>query len=284
MIICMKRDDAAILMTIALTALLGGGGIWFAERLANGDGETHASTAVVYAASEEAPEQLPEPVEVELPILVYHTVRPWRSSDGPNARAYNVAPETFRKQMAYLAERGYTSISFSDLHEAMFFGKVLPEKSVLITLDDGTSSHYENAFPALREYGFDATFFIFTNAIDRPNYLTSAQILEMREAGMHFGNHTRYHQYLTRLPEGEMREEISTGKERLEELLEETVDVIAYPFGLHDEAVEHEAREIGHSIGRTIKEGRLHRPDELMRLPGYQINDSLARLRYALGE
>jgi len=284
MIICMKRDDAAILITIFLTALLGGGGIWLSELPVHDEEVGSVRVAVVQAIPKEARESAPEPTQVEVPILIYHTIRPWYVDDGPDARAYNVTPETFRKQMAYLAKSGYASITFDDLRKAMFFGELLPEKPILITLDDGTSSHHQYAFPVLREYGLKATFFIFTNAIDRPNYLTSEQILEMRSEGMRFGNHTRYHQYLTRLPIKEMHDEIRVGKERLEELLEEKIDVIAYPFGLHNEVVEQEAREIGHSFGRTIKEGRVHHPDEPMKLPGYQINDSLARLRYALGE
>lgn len=279
----MKRDELAIIFSIALTGLLGGGGLWFSERT----DEQGAVTVAVFEeahAAEDIPERIYQPREIEVPILVYHTVRPWRKSDGPNARAYNVAPATFEAQMVYLAEKGYESISFDDFEEAMFYGGELPEKPVLITLDDGTSSHYEHAFPVMEKYGFTGTFFLFSNAIDRPNYLSAAQVLEMQEAGMRFGNHTRYHQYLTRLPEEEMLNEMQVAKDDLEALLQEEMDILAYPFGLHDERVEVAAKEMGHIMGRTIKEGRVHKPENVMSLPGYQINDSLARLRYALGE
>lgn len=296
-IICMERPHFAVFAGIILAAVLGGGGYWLAARsvtaptepLLQSKGTSDDAAGAPRGAGHAPEDAVPGsdaagPREAEVPILVYHTVRPWRADDGPSARQYNVTPETFEAQLALLKERGYESIAFDELEAALLRGGTLPEKPVLITLDDGTASHYDHAFPLLKKYGFTATFFVFTNAIDRPNYLTSAQILEMREAGMRFGNHTRYHQYLTRLPEAEASEEMRTGKERLETLLGEEVAVIAWPFGLYDEAVIAEAERLGHRLGRTIKEGRRQAPDARMELRAWQMSDSLRRLETALGE
>jgi len=105
----------------------------------------------------------------------------------------------------------------------------------------------------------------------------------MRDAGMRFGNHTRYHQYLTRIPDDESVDEMREGKARMEEILGEEVGVIAYPFGLHDDDVVSGAAMLGHRLGRTIREDRAHGPEDLMTLGAYQMNDTLRRLEYALG-
>lgn len=222
--------------------------------------------------------------EVEVPILIYHAVRPFKDEDGPLTRQYNVTTATFESHLKFLKENGYTSISFAELEEAILREGTLPKKPVLLSFDDGSWTHYENAFPLLKRFGFSGTFFIFSNAIDRPGYLTTSQVLEMKDAGMTIGNHTRYHQFLTRLPDDEALEEMRTGKDRLEELIEEAVDVIAYPFGFFDEETVRGAALLGHRMGRTIQEGRIHGESDLLTLEGYQMTNSLSRLLYALDE
>lgn len=61
--------------------------------------------------------------------------------------------------------------------------------------------------------------------------LTSAQVREMRAAGMTIGAHTVHHPILARLAEDEARDEIARGKASLERILGEPVRLFAYPNG-----------------------------------------------------
>lgn len=265
-----------------ITALLGGGGLYVLDA---GPQEAHVEKPTA-PVSEPRPEEEPlhvEDREVRVPILIWHAVRPFTSQDGPDARAYNTTPEIFEAQLARLESEGYVGIGLDDLEDAVLRGKDLPERPVILTFDDGTWTHHTHVFPALVKHGFTGTFFLFSNAVDRPGYLTTDQVHEMRDAGMRFGNHTRYHQYLTRLPESEALAEIETAKRAIEELVGEDVDAIAYPFGLYDDTVVELAALTGHRIGRTIEEGETHGPEDLLTLKAYQINDSMGRLEYALG-
>lgn len=89
-----------------------------------------------------------------VPVLMYHHVT-------PNPGLVTVRPEIFRAQMAWLAERGYRSISCAEL-AGFLAGAALPEKSVLITFDDGYLDNYVHAHPVLREYGLHAALFLVT--------------------------------------------------------------------------------------------------------------------------
>ena len=76
----------------------------------------------------------------------------------------------------------------------------IPDKLVVLTFDDSSASHYTNARPVLKRYGFGATFFItegFTFPANKKDYLTWAQIAELHRDGFEIGNHTRDHLAIT---------------------------------------------------------------------------------------
>lgn len=96
-----------------------------------------------------------------VPVLMYHHV-------SPTPGLVTVSPGHFRQHMAGLAEAGYRSIGCDDL-EAYLAGRPLPEKSVLITFDDGYLDNYIHAWPVLREFGLKAVIFLVTGwAADGP--------------------------------------------------------------------------------------------------------------------
>jgi peptidoglycan/xylan/chitin deacetylase (PgdA/CDA1 family) len=77
----------------------------------------------------------------------------------------------------------------------------VPDKLVVLTLDDSKASHYTVVRPLLKKYGFGATFFItegFTFRTNKDDYLTWEQIAELHRDGFEIGNHTRDHMALTK--------------------------------------------------------------------------------------
>ena len=94
-----------------------------------------------------------------VPVLVYH-----RFSDTCNDPLC-VKTEVFEKQMRYLHENGYHSITLRDFYEFSRFQKTIPKKAVIISIDDGYSSVYDIAVPILRRYGLKATLFIYTDFV-----------------------------------------------------------------------------------------------------------------------
>jgi peptidoglycan/xylan/chitin deacetylase (PgdA/CDA1 family) len=284
----MRLETSAMLSSVLLTALLGGGGLMLAERPVDEIPLKTPNAPIapfhVPETKEEGADKTARTSEMRAPILVYHAVRELRPEDGPDARAFNTTPEAFERQMSHLAENGYEPVSFDDLLSAIMEGGELPEKPVLLTFDDGSESQYLNAFPVLKKHGFTATFFLFSNAVGRPGWFRTSWIEEMSGAGMRFEGHTRYHPYLTRVSdERELDAEIAGSRTALEKLTGRPVRHLAYPFGLYDERIIEKAKEAGYLTARAIREGSVHGPETLYELRAWQMNSDFDRFLRALG-
>lgn len=233
--------------------------------------------------AEPAPPPTPErplPAEVRVPILVYHNVRP------PVAKrlsayeaAYDMTPAQFEAQMRHLKDGGYSSTSLDAVYRALTEGASLPEKPVVITIDDGRANQYENAVPLLEKYGFTATYFVFTNAIDREGYLSAAQINALAASGNEFCSHSRYHPYLTKSSDKELIAEIAGSKSALEKTLGAEVRCFGYPFGLSDGRVTNAVRDAGYAFARGLRHGVTHRPDDIFDMKAHIVTGDLARFK-----
>jgi len=69
--------------------------------------------------------------------------------------------------------------------------------------------------------------------------------------GFTIANHSLTHPHLDQLPPGAARDEISRGRERLQQFFGQSVVGFVYPFGTYNDAVVAAVREAGHVYGRT---------------------------------
>jgi peptidoglycan/xylan/chitin deacetylase (PgdA/CDA1 family) len=89
-------------------------------------------------------------------IVMYHYVRDLAHSRYPEIKGLDVA--FFRQQIEFFKNNGYNFISPQLLTEAIKNNGSFPDKSVLLTFDDGYIDHYTYVFPILKEQGITAVF------------------------------------------------------------------------------------------------------------------------------
>jgi hypothetical protein len=94
-------------------------------------------------------------------VLTYH--RFGESAYDP----FCVSPGDFEAQMRYLAEGGL-AVSLDDLEAFLAGGKDLPDRAVLVTVDDGFRSVYTEMLPVLREYAVPAVAYATPSLIRDP--------------------------------------------------------------------------------------------------------------------
>jgi peptidoglycan/xylan/chitin deacetylase (PgdA/CDA1 family) len=213
---------------------------------------------------------------LRVPILMYHYI----SVPPEDADIYridlSVSPDNFRQQMAFLAENGYTPIDLYDLSLATLNLIELPDKPVVITLDDGYLDNYENAFPILQEFGFTATFFVITDYVDQnhPAYATWPMLKEMAAAGMRIESHSRNHPDLSGRERDFLIWQLRGSQETLAHHLGYTPRYFCYPAGRYDENTIAILNELGYWGAVTTQGGRWHGFDD-------RFEWSRMRMRYA---
>jgi len=186
----------------------------------------------------------------------------------------SVPPERFEEHLRYLRDHGYVSISLHDLSLALQIGHPLPEKPVIITLDDGYRDAYANAFPLLREYGFTATFFLVTGYIDegRPEYLTWEQVIEMDAAGMEMEAHGHTHTDLRGRSLDYLIWQVVGAKEAIEARTHKPVRFFAYPAGKYERQVIEVLHSAHYWGGITLHSGVEHRSDQMFELRRIRVH------------
>ena len=100
----------------------------------------------------------------QVPIIAYHHfLNDEEIKNYKNASNYVVSEENFDKQMKYLFEEEYKSITIDELL-CWKNGKCkIPKKSFVIVIDDGLTSAFKYAEPILKKYNFTATLFTISS-------------------------------------------------------------------------------------------------------------------------
>ena len=213
-------------------------------------------------------------------ILMYHSVESgWAS---PLA----VDTHDFARQCEWLAAHRNV-VDLAEAVRLMDSRGRLPAGVSALTFDDGFPSVYHHAFPQLLRHRLPATVFLVARTLepggtepgDVERWLTLDQVLEMQNAGIRFGSHSRAHRILTLLDPADCEDDLRRSRESLEARLGRPVPFLAYPGGFHNEAVRAAAARAGYTRAFGTSRGRDPAgPFAIPRIGVYPV-DGIAALR-----
>lgn len=192
-----------------------------------------------------------------VPVLVYH-----RFSKSRKGKMI-VSEADFRAQMAYLHDNRYHVIPLEQLVDFIDFKTPLPEKSVVLTFDDGWLSFYDIALPILKEYGYPATLFVYTDFIGAGKAMSWEQLDSLEKQNIDIQCHTKSHRNLAVLKKKErfdayfedVKNEILASTQMIREKLGKECRILAYPYGATNHLVIEMLKKHGYLAAFTVDRG-----------------------------
>ncbi len=204
---------------------------------------------------------LVSPAYAYISVLLYHRF------DESRFPSTTTSSAQFEQHMAYLKLHGYKVLSLDQLAECVEGRRALPDRGVVITIDDGFISEFNKAVPILRKYGYPFSIFVFTHAVGRMNYMSWEQLRQMESWGGQAGCHSYLHPRLINLIGKELHKEIVGSKAEMEKNLGHKVSYFAYPYGQYNEAVRSVARSAGYRLMLSSDPGSVGEGAEFDRIP-----------------
>lgn len=194
-------------------------------------------------------------------------------------RFYAVPIDRFEQHLRYLRDHGYSSLSTDECLSFLRGRRAVPERSVLITIDDGYVSALTFAQPLLRRYGFRATLFItadsqapiFQRGSPLQRRLTADELRRLDPAVIDVQAHGLTHRPLDGLSDAELTTELTRSKSLLEAAVGRPVRCMAIPGNHYDERVLHFAQLAGYEAVFTSDPGSLDPGDDPLALPRVNV-------------
>ncbi len=197
-------------------------------------------------------------------VLCYH-----HFVSGEPANDSEMQADLFYQQMVHLKEAGYDVISAEEFLSYWQKG-YFPEKSVLLTFDDGYESFFHHAYPVLKKFDYPAMVFPIISNMDglqrRMVYSERLSFHQMRlmqqESGLlTFGSHSydlHYYREEDNMPAVirgseekiddyicRVRSDIRLSKKIMEAQLDQDIHYLAWPYGVNTEIAQKEAVDAG---------------------------------------
>lgn len=193
-----------------------------------------------------------------LPVLTYHSID---ESGSP----ISISPAEFRRHMQALAGAGWRTLTIGGALDGLA-SRGWPDRSFLLTFDDGYGSVMDKAAPDVHACGFKPIVFVVSGRVGsdnrwpgQPSFVPPAPLLDwpalrsLVQAGWSLGAHSRTHPRLPTLASDAAIDEIAGSKRDIEDRCGSPVDTFAYPYGAVSAAVRAAAaRHYGAAFGTRL--------------------------------
>ncbi|MCF6465090.1 polysaccharide deacetylase family protein [Clostridium sp. Cult2] len=236
--------------------------------------------------------QLSEKEAEKIPVLMYHHLLKQEDIEKYNwsKNSSVLSVETFEKQMDYLYENGFYTATLDELQSFIDGEIILPEKSVVITFDDGYYSNALYAYPIMKKYNFRGTIFMLGYRVDNIQALfdpSDTQSLSVNET-YKYEDVFDYESHTYELHDEDENGEkliISSDKETIINDLIKSKELLnakyfAYPYGAYDENTIEYLKQTGYEMAFTIEPGYVTKDLDKYELTRFSISPNTPLSRF----
>ena len=189
----------------------------------------------------------------------------------------NIKINDFIKHIEILEENKIRFVNPGDFEDDLKNKK--KERKVLLTIDDGFASFYNNAWPILKKKKIPFILFVSTREVGAYNYMTWDQIREIsREDFVEIGNHSHTHEYLIDENKDIILSDIKKSIEIFENELGKNSNFFSYPFGEYSLEFKKIIKELGFKYAFGQHSGVMDETKDFYELPRFPINEKYGEI------
>lgn len=190
----------------------------------------------------------------------------------------NIKIADFKSHLEILRESNIKFINPKDFEKEINDNK--KQRKLLLTIDDGFLSFYNNAWPLLKKNKIPFILFVSTREVGAFNYMSWDQIKEIsKENFVEIGNHSHTHEYLVdetdEIIEADIQKSINIFKEKLGK----NSEFFSYPFGEYSENFKYIIKKLGFKYAFGQHSGVIDETKNLYELPRFPINEKYGELK-----
>ncbi len=189
----------------------------------------------------------------------------------------NIQLDIFKEQLRIIENEGIQFIHPKNFREKLSQNK--EERKILLTIDDGLLSFYQNAWPILKTKKIPFILFVNTREVGSFNYMNWDQILELHNSDhVEIGNHSHSHEYLVDESSETIKNDILKSISIFEERLGKNSKFFSYPFGEYSLEFKKIIKELGFDFAFGQHSGVIDETKDLWELPRFPINEKYGEL------
>ena len=189
----------------------------------------------------------------------------------------NIKLEVFKEQLKIIEGEGIKFINPNNFKQSL--SKKKNERKVLLTIDDGLLSFYENAWPILKEKKIPFILFVNTREVGSYNYMNWDQILELHNTNnVEIGNHSHSHEYLVDESPETIKNDILKSIDIFNNKIGKKSKFFSYPFGEYSEEFKKIIKDLGFIYAFGQHSGVIDETKDLWELPRFPINEKYGEL------
>lgn len=193
----------------------------------------------------------------------------------------NVSVKDFENHLRFLTENKFQVLTLIEALNYLESDEPL-RKTVVLSIDDGYKSFYENALPLLKKYKMPATLFINTETVGSKDYMNWSELKEAMTANVEIGNHTHTHSYFLNESEktryATFEKEILTSQTIIADHLNVTPSIFAYPFGEFDEGMKDVVKKLNFRCAVAQYSGVIYLGMDSYQLPRFPMAENYSEL------
>ena len=148
------------------------------------------------------------------------------------------------------------------------------KRKVLLTIDDGFLSFYQNAWPILKKKKIPFILFVNTREVGSFNYMSWDQIKEIdKENFVEIGNHSHSHEYLVDQSNDDITADIKKSIDIFNEKLGKNSEFFSYPFGEYSKDFKNIIKSLGFKYAFGQHYGVIDETKDYYELKRFTINE-----------